>query len=95
MERLFAEKSGTSGIIYLYSCQDSANAAKVEADDELGTGDGTRASLDGQRVGATDFMSIEKILEAESESSVGGICIFCFESIILFLLVEKSIDELK
>merc|ERR1712038_551328 len=52
--------------------QDSANAAKVEADDELGTGDGTRASLDGQRVGATDFMSIEKILEAESESSVGG-----------------------
>ena len=24
---------------------------------------------------AADFMSIEKILEAESESSVGGICI--------------------
>ena len=54
--------------------QDPTNAAKVEGDDELGTGDGIRGSVDGPRVGgnSADFMSIEKILEAESESSVGG-----------------------
>lgn len=52
--------------------QDANSAPKADVEDDASND--IRGSVDGPRIGgnAADFMSIEKILEAESESSVGG-----------------------